>query len=194
MSVSKRFKRDYTSLEELPNELFVEIFGYLNGVDAVYGFSKLNNRFRHLLINYVHTFDFTSISKIKFDYVTKHHDILHWRSLRLSEDDTTPGQIKLFSRLYPSQQYIAQLQSLSVLNIDSKLAKDFLSQYASFDHLVSLTIGHICGENIPSLQLPSLQQLTIIACKHTTWMMVSESIKNEIYHYYIAEFSSSRKS
>jgi hypothetical protein len=178
MSVSKRFKRDYTSLEQLPNELFVEIFGYLNGVDAVYAFSQLNNRFQHLLINYVNTFDFKSISKSKFDYVTKHHDIHHWRSLRLSEDDKTPGQIKLFSQLYPPQQYISHLQSLSISNIESKLAKDFLSQLVSFDHLVSLTIGHICGENIQPFQLPSLQQLRVTACKHTTWMMVSESIRN----------------
>ncbi|CAF4979600.1 unnamed protein product, partial [Rotaria sp. Silwood1] len=90
----------------LPNELFLEVFEYLNGVDIIYAFSQLNNRFQHLLINYVHTFDFTSITKAKFDYVTQHHDIHRWKSLRLSEDEQTPGQIRLFAQLFPFSQYI----------------------------------------------------------------------------------------
>ncbi|CAF3390938.1 unnamed protein product [Rotaria sp. Silwood1] len=154
----------------LPNELFLEVFEYLNGVDIIYAFSQLNNRFQHLLINYVHTFDFTSITKAKFDYVTQHHDIHRWKSLRLSEDEQTPGQIRLFAQLFPFSQYISQLQSLSIINMKPSFAKIILSQFISFDHLISLTITTICGENIQPFKLPSLKQLVFTGCKHNNWI------------------------
>ncbi|CAF4747156.1 unnamed protein product, partial [Rotaria sp. Silwood2] len=131
MSASKYCQHKFTLIEQLPNELFLETFDYLNGVDIVYAFSQLNNRFQHLLIKYVNTFDFKSINKVKFDYVTHHHDICQWRSLRLSEDNQTPGQIKLFCQLFPPAQYISQLQSLSILNMKPKCAKEILSQLVS---------------------------------------------------------------
>ncbi|CAF1384626.1 unnamed protein product [Adineta steineri] len=171
MSTSKRFKPDYTCLERLPNELFVEIFGYLTGVDATYAFSQLNYRFQQLLLTYVNTFDFQSVSKLKFDYVTKHHDIQQWQSLRLSNNDQTPGQIRLFSQLYSPLQYLSQLQVLSLINIESKLIEEYFSPLVSYDQLISLTIGNICGENMQSLELPSLKRLVINACKHTDWIM-----------------------
>jgi hypothetical protein len=177
MSESKRFKGYYTSFEQLPNELFLHIFGYLNGVDAVYAFSQMNNRFRYLLINYINIFDFKSISKAKFDCVTKHHDTYQWRSLRLSDDHETPGQIKLFCQLYPPHRYLSQLQSLCIFSLKPKYAQEFVSQLVSFDHLVSLTIGTICGENIEPFELPSLKRLVVTACGHTDWMMVSELIE-----------------
>jgi len=128
MSEPKHFKRHYTSFERLPNELLIEIFTYLNGVDTVYAFSQLNTRFQSLLINYVNVFDFKSISKAKFDYVIKHHDIHQWQSLRLSDDDQTPGQIRLFCQRYPLLQYISQLRSLCALNMTPKYAQEFLLQ------------------------------------------------------------------
>jgi hypothetical protein len=172
MSASKRFKRDHTLLEQLPNELIIEVFAFLNGVDTVYAFSQLNTRFQSLLIQYVNIFDFKSISKAKFDYVIQHHDIQQWKSLRLSEDDETPGQIRVFCQLYPSHQYIFQLQSLCVVNMTPRYAQEFISQLVSFDHLVSLEIGNICGKDIQPFELPSLKRLVVTACKHTAWMMV----------------------
>ena len=59
-----------------------------------------------------------------------------------------------------------------------KYAREFVSQLASFDHLVSLEIGNICGENIQSFGLPLLKRLVVTACKHTAWIMVSEDIRN----------------
>jgi len=174
MSEPKRFKRHYTSFEQLPNELFVEIFNYLTGVDTVYAFSQLNTRFQSLLINYVNLFDFKSISKAKFDYVIQHHDIHQWRSLHLSEDDETPGQIRYFCQYYPPHLYVSQLQSLCALNMTAKYAQKFVSQLISFDHLVSLEIGNICGENIQAFELPSLKRLVVTGCKHTAWMMVNK--------------------
>ncbi|CAF1238528.1 unnamed protein product [Adineta steineri] len=43
--------RPLTCIEELPNELFYEIFEYLDGCDIYKAFSKLNARFHHLINN-----------------------------------------------------------------------------------------------------------------------------------------------
>ncbi len=54
----KRQKQNsLTLLEHLPNELFAQIFSYLNGVDAVFAFSQLNYRFQCLLFDYCQFFD-----------------------------------------------------------------------------------------------------------------------------------------
>ncbi|CAF2379233.1 unnamed protein product [Rotaria sp. Silwood2] len=170
MSEAKRFKREFKLIENLPNELFVEIFGYLNGVDTVYAFSQLNIRFQCLLNHYVNNFDFKSISKAKFNYVTQLHDIHQWRSLCLYDDDSTPGQIKYFSRLFPPNEYLHQLKSLTVLHMKPEYAQNFLLQIRSLNNLVSLSIGLICGLNIQSIELTSLKRLILTSCKHTFWI------------------------
>jgi hypothetical protein len=59
-----------TLLEHLPNEILIEILFYLNGVDAVFSFSNVNNRFQCLLFEFCQFFDFKSISKTKFDLIS----------------------------------------------------------------------------------------------------------------------------
>ncbi|CAF3933453.1 unnamed protein product [Rotaria sordida] len=181
MSISTYVDNNFTLLEALPNEIFLEIFQYLNGVDTIYAFSQLNNRFQHLLIKYVKTFDFKSITKVKFDFVTQHHDIHRWRSLRLSEDIETPGQIGLFCQLFPLPKYISQIQSLSILNMKPKFAKTVLSQLISFDYLISLTVTTICGENIQPFKLSSLKQLVFTGCKHNNWIKNFDCLKTLEY-------------
>ena len=176
MSEPKRFKRESMIFEHLPNELFVEIFGYLNGVDTIYAFSKLNIRFQYLLNDYVNIFDFKSISLAKFNFITQQHDIHRWRSLIFSDDDGTPGQIELFCRLFPLAEYIHQLQSLTALNMKPKYAQEFLFKISSLNNLVSLSIGKICGFDIQSIELPVLKRLKLTSCKHTNWIMVSKKI------------------
>ena len=173
MNPTKRIKRVPLSLEQLPNELLVDIFGYLTSVDAVYAFCQLNHRFQSLLLNYVKDFDFQSVNKSQFDYVTRHHDIHSWRSLRLSNDELTPGQIQYFCQRYSQLKYLSQLQTLSLLNTDLKLSKEMFSQLTSFDQLVSLTIGTVCGRDMPLLRLPSLRRLTVIGCNDMSWLSVS---------------------
>ncbi|CAF0963111.1 unnamed protein product [Adineta steineri] len=186
MSKSKRFKRESTTFEYLPNEICVEIFSYLNGVDTVYAFSSLNLRFQSLINNYVDIFNFKSISKKKFDFVIQHHhNIQQWRSLCLSNNDDTPGQIKLFCQLIPSINYIHQLQSLTILNAQDKDTEKFLLKISSFNNLVSLSIENVCGVSIQSINLPTLQRLTLTSCKYTSWLMNCSSLKS--FEYTIAQ-------
>jgi hypothetical protein len=168
----KRFKRDCTLLERLPNEIFLEIFNYLSDVDIVYAFSQLNNRFQYLILNYCNKFDFKSVSKAKFKFIIQEHDTQQWRSLRLSDDDNTPGQITLFSQLFPFVKYVPQLEILSLINMKLKTAKYIIPQIKTFTHLVSLTIGSICGKDILTLELPSLKYLIVSSCNHSKWMEV----------------------
>jgi len=172
MSLRKRFKHDLTLLEYLPNELFLEIFSYLNNVDTVCTFSRQNTRFQCLTLNYCYTFDFKSVSKAKFDYIIRQHDIHRWRSLRLSDDDKTPGQVTHFCQLFPFAKYISQLKVLSIIDMKSSTALILLPQLTSFTCLVSLSIGFVCGKSIPFLKLPLLKHLVINSCMHSKWMEV----------------------
>lgn len=172
MSASKRFKQESTSFECLPNELFVEIFGYLNGVDTIYGFSQLNIRFQDLLNSYVRMLDFQCVSKAKFTYVLQVFNLAQCRSLRLSDDDKTPGQIELFSQFSFFPHYLSQLEYLSAVNMSYVDALAFISVIPFFTNLISLSIGNVCGLHVNPLVLPTLKQLTVTGCPQTHWLTV----------------------
>ncbi|UJR19202.1 hypothetical protein I4U23_022332 [Adineta vaga] len=53
-------------LEDLANELFAEIFSYLNEIDVLNSFSCLNNRFQRLTIENCLFSDLQSIRKWTF--------------------------------------------------------------------------------------------------------------------------------
>ncbi|CAF0822933.1 unnamed protein product [Rotaria sp. Silwood1] len=185
MTSRKRFKRDVTLFESLPNELFVDVFSYLSDVDAVYAFSRLNKRFQHLILNYCYTFDFKSVNKTKFTYVIQQHDIHRWQSLRLSDDNNAPGQVTYFCQLFSFTENISQLKALSIINIKPNTESLFLSNLTSFTHLVSLSIGSVCGKTIPFLELPTLKNLVINSCMHSSWMKNLElkSLQHTIEHH-----------
>ncbi|CAF1512371.1 unnamed protein product [Adineta ricciae] len=169
MSIVKRFKHALTEFETLPNELFLEMFGYLTCIETVWAFARLNNRFRNLTLEYCRTFDFKSISKTKLDYITQQHDIRRWKSLRLSDDDDTPGQVTYFCQILSFANNLSHLEALTVVNTQCTITNSLLSQITSFQHLVSLTIGSICGKNLPCINLVSLKYLSINSCMHTIW-------------------------
>ena len=89
------------NLELLPNEILLDLFEYLNGVDIFHGFYGLNSRFNLLLYKQfqIYSFQFDSISKYKFDIICQQHlPLIANRviDLSLSDDDDTPEQINLF--------------------------------------------------------------------------------------------------
>jgi hypothetical protein len=139
-------------------------------------------------------FDFKSISKAKFDLVLQQHDRLRWKSLQLSNDDDTPGQIEYFIENYPLIKHFSQLQSLSILKLKSSdrlkiLIDHFISlaistskppytyeilvdQLRSLTNLQSLTIESICGTAMTNLNFPKLKRLVLSSCRNTKWIMV----------------------
>ena len=172
MSPSKRFKREITTLERLPNELFLEIFQYLSGVDTVCAFSRLNRRFRSVMRLYCYSFDFQAISKGKLNYVTQSHDVHRWKSLRLSDSYQTQGQVSYFSDLFSWSEHFSQLEHLSLVQLKPQLSEVRFSEFNALIHLVSLTLGTVCGKNLPILELPALRYLQIHSCLHCHWMQV----------------------
>ncbi len=48
-----------------PNEVFIEILSYLNGIDVVFEFLCLNDRVQYLLFEFRQIFNLKSISKSK---------------------------------------------------------------------------------------------------------------------------------
>ncbi len=88
-------------LESLPNELFLEIFDYVNDLDLLRIFYNLNCRFDRLLSIYTRNFhlNFRSISKKDMDLICvdvfslRMHKIV---SVELSDDDDTPYQSEQF--------------------------------------------------------------------------------------------------
>ncbi|UJR16639.1 hypothetical protein I4U23_003539 [Adineta vaga] len=182
MSKSTRSKliKSSTSLEYLPNEIFISIFSYLSGVDTVLAFSNLNSRFYSLSNQYCYFFDFKSISKTKLDFIlTQQRNKQFWKSLQLSNnEDETPGQIEYFCQLYSLSNICPQLESLSLLNIEQiHNNEELLTQLLlSSSNLQSLTIEPICATVLSNINLSQLKRLVIHSCKNIGWMKVRSSL------------------
>lgn len=172
MNGNKRFKPEPTSLEQLPTELFIDIFRYLNGVDAVFAFSQLNTRFEDMIFKFSLVFDFKSMSKAKFDFVTEYHQKERWLALGLSNAYDTPGQIEYFCKRYSLANEFTLLRSLSLGDMQIKDTDALFPQLKALTNLVSLSIGSFCGKRMPLLELPQLKRLTVHTCFHTEWMKV----------------------
>ena len=172
MNMNKRFKSDPTLLEQLSNELFIEIFRYLNGVDAGYAFSKLNVRFEQMTLDCNCVFDFKSASKAKFDLVTESHNRRRMVSTRPIQcwQFTESNHIFLSTiisreRFYPTAITFAWGNAIQDRRV-------LLPQLNALVNLVFLSIHSLCGEELASLELPQLKQLTVSNCSFTSWMKV----------------------
>jgi hypothetical protein len=161
-------------IEDLPNELFVQIFSYLNGIDAVLAFSSLNHRFKRLLRRYCQVFDFKSKSKYQFDTVFDEHSTKNCKCLQLSNDENTPGQIKYCSERYPLSVYFPQLKSLSLLNINP-IDQSIFFQLSSLTNLISLKIefiNTILMSTLDCSHFKQLKRLVVNTSLNTDWTNV----------------------
>ncbi|CAF4235041.1 unnamed protein product, partial [Adineta steineri] len=169
--MNNNVRDEFSIIEDLPNELFVGIFSYLNGVDTVFAFLSLNNRFQKLLRKYCKVFDFKSSSKLQFDTIFDQYSTKRWKSLQLSNDDQTSGQIEYCFQRYPLSVYFTQLESLSLLKMKTS-DLSILSELSFLTNLTSLKIGFICGEIISMYDLSDLKQLkrlVITSCFNIRW-------------------------
>ncbi|CAF0803015.1 unnamed protein product [Adineta steineri] len=131
-------------IESFPNEIFLELFDYINGIDLFRAFYGLNSRFNNLLYKQFRTyhFQFASISKFYFDLICQQHipfiaDKIV--GICLSESYNTPEQINLFLSYIPSWNQFTCLRTLSLSNIPSleTLLKllDICHQLCNLTHL-----------------------------------------------------------
>ncbi|CAF3296694.1 unnamed protein product [Rotaria sp. Silwood2] len=163
---------DGTLLEYLSNEISIEILFYLNGIDLIFAFSCLINRFQSLLSNYCEFFDFKSISKAKFDLIFRQYDTQRWKSLEISNDDHTYGQIDNFFQKYFLIKNFFQLRSFSMLKIKVGSGYTFFNQLEFLTNLNSLTIESICGSVMSKFNLPKLRRFVLSSCRNMKWIKV----------------------
>jgi hypothetical protein len=147
-----------SSLLALPVEIIHHIIDYLDTSTAFLSLCNVCTYFRAVSITYNrYQVDFSSISKTNFHHICRLIQPENVLSLTISDDNKTPGQIKLFLSLFNIGQF-TRLHSLSLLRIDN----DDLSTILHSDipsTLVSLSINwreaH-CPTNEPLALLSSL--------------------------------------
>ena len=59
------------NIEDLPNEVLLECFKYMNGVDILYSFDQLNIRFNQLIRNVPLDMNFDHIHQLTFSQISK---------------------------------------------------------------------------------------------------------------------------
>ncbi|UJR07902.1 hypothetical protein I4U23_012185 [Adineta vaga] len=132
-------------LEDLPNELFLKIFSYLNGADCILAFSIINKRFQSFLFEYCQQVDFENKTKSELDLILANHSTYKWKSLKLFNNEHTPGQIDYFFQQYPLLTYFIQLESLSLISLNP-IDESLLIQLCFLTNLTSLKLGFICAQ------------------------------------------------
>jgi hypothetical protein len=65
---------DTTKAEYLPNELWLQVFSYLENLDLLYAFNMLNKRFQQIITPYFNDIDLSEVSLKQFNTFMK--DIL----------------------------------------------------------------------------------------------------------------------
>ena len=106
-------------LELLPDEIFLDIFEYLDGIDIFIALYGLNSRFNYLLYKQYRTFHFRfiDVSKRTFDWICQQHlPTITDRviALRLRNSVETPEQINRFYSYIPSLDRFIHLRSFSI--------------------------------------------------------------------------------
>jgi hypothetical protein len=132
------------TLESLPNELILTCFDYLNSLDIIYSFGKLNSRFDQLIENISLFLHFDNVSKSIFDQICKQifanrriqNQII---SLRLSNEDNI-NEIDKFLSLFQLKDFV-NLQSLTMKHLPQYLTGEKLhSILSTIPKLNSLSI------------------------------------------------------
>ncbi|CAF4021774.1 unnamed protein product [Adineta steineri] len=119
------------SLSTLPVELIYRILDYLDIETSLLSFRYVSKKFYFISNKWnSYNYDLSSISKNHFDLICRQICQEKIISLTLSDEDTTPGQIRLFFSLYRISSF-PRLRSLTLRNIDSndlyEILKDILN-------------------------------------------------------------------
>jgi hypothetical protein len=153
--------------ELLPNEIVLECFVYLNGIDIYNAFNGLNNRFNDLIRNISLHANFNQVKKEIFDqfcttmllYTPIRNQIV---SLYLSDAKGTCGQVKAFLSMFQLNEFY-HLRSLTLFNIVSINVEEIKSIFESLSNLHHLVIRKCYfSEDIQSLIMrPTLKMLSV---------------------------------
>jgi len=146
-------KKQTMNLELLPNELFLDLFGYFDGINLLRAFYNLNFRLNFLLYKQFrfYFFKFQSVSKRNFDMICQQHlPFIADRviALRLSNSNETPKQINLLFSYISLFNQLTQLRSLKLFNVHSyETLSKLLDQCYHLNNLTHLNFYCYCYEN-----------------------------------------------
>lgn len=168
-------------LESLPNEILLELFYYIDGIQLIQVFSKLNIRFHNLLFNSFqqYSFNFQSVFKKDLDLMCrKYFPKLFHRiiSLTLSNDLKTPYAIEQFFSYSFRLNSFTQLKSLSLYCMDSdELFEKILIDLPSLQHLTHFKLVDVepkysCREQFVHI-IWNLPKLIYLSLPSHTWYL-----------------------
>lgn len=148
-------------LEEFPNELFYEIFGYLDSNDIYIGFNDLNQRFQNLVHICVFPLkiNLSIISKSNFEKLNHQLLIPNRHRIQTLQISNPVFIDSIFSPPKIAAQFL-QLETLVLNDVKPAKFRYVLHHLASLKNLLSLTIiskeslGNICKDvfSLPKLK------------------------------------------
>ncbi|UJR17426.1 hypothetical protein I4U23_004321 [Adineta vaga] len=179
-------KRSIMKLENLPNEIFIHCFEYLNASDIFYAFEQLNPRFYRLIRTIPLRLNFQDIHKSIFDrFCEKMIDYTEIQqqiySLKLSNEQTH-GQIQAFFMCFSLVQF-TQLRSLTLIEIQEQNVEQLSSLLPLLTQLTCIRLIHSVDaydlfRYLPKCKLNTLSSQEIIPL---TKLSVKFCMLNDIY-------------
>jgi hypothetical protein len=172
-------------IENLSNEIFYEIFDYLDGYDIYQAFSNLNIRFENLFLHssFLMRIEISSKTKLNSHYERFIHSNKH-RIISFDFDDQTV--LNQFILLFPIDLLFLNLQSIVLNQISTSQLFILLFYFKSLPHLFLLNIClDYCNDDLAHIyqiifRLP-LRYLTFDILKHEPSNSTLPMATNEQY-------------
>ncbi|CAF4047970.1 unnamed protein product [Rotaria sordida] len=181
-----------TTIEDFSNELFFQIFDYLDGCEIYYGFMDLNKRFQQLLNSSLLLFKINFDNKF-FMNICKQIMTLNKHQI-FSINSCKPLSMNRFFSSFSFDSSFKQLESLVLYESQSNILIPFLNNLSYLPRLFSLTLYLLEGlTNLVDiykiiLKLSMLKYLVIITKDSNLLNSLSINIDqqfNNITHLYI---------
>ena len=135
------YRRSITTIESLSDELFYEIFDYLDGYDIHNGFSKLNYRFQQLLnsSSLLYRIKLKVPSDQLYDNFCKQLKFMNKQQILSLNFYLSYDKKEFFSSIYINSTY-SHLESLTLRRIESDLFMPILLKLNLLPRLFSLIL------------------------------------------------------
>ena len=129
-----------SQLDILPVELVHNLFNYFLAHEIFYTFGNVSSYIDAVLLNYEdYRINFESISRTNFDLICQHIIPAQVISLTLSDNQMTPGLIKLFLSRFQITQF-TRLRSLTLIEIGPEFWENIVSELIELKHLRSFCV------------------------------------------------------
>ncbi|CAF1074519.1 unnamed protein product, partial [Rotaria sordida] len=169
----------FTHLEDLSNELFYEIFDYLDINDIYEAFSKVNTRFENLLHDPTLPIriSLSFISKSKFERYNTNIIIPFQYRITLLHLSNPLIIERLFSPISILLKFI-RLENRHLLNIESKYFEEILIHLISLPFLYSLIVS--CTDNVQNNNIFYHQIFRLPVLKYCKLSLTRNSQSNSL--------------